>query len=629
MPGGQLGALIHFVRRMGDPAGLRHLADGDLLERFTEHSDEAAFAAILRRHGPLVWGVCRSILHHSHDAEDVFQATFLVLVRRARSIRKRESLGSWLHGTAHRIAVRARAAARQRQAHSLQESVMPISGPGDEVDWELGRVLHDELRRLPEKYRLPVLLCYLEGRTRADAAECLGCTEGMVRGRLERARDLLRRRLTRRGVALSSTTILSVLSANTGVAAVPPVLADATVRIGMALAAGQGASTGLISANVVALSKGALQTMYLSQLKTAAVAILALGTMGVGTAVLTGWTPAASRHEATVQKSDEPQDPPKPPAAAKPEQANDAATERERLVALQSANNLRRLALAMHYYHDVYQEFPAHAICSKDGKPLLSWRVAILPYTKDRDLYKQFKLDEPWDSPRNKKLLERMPEIYAPIGISPPEPFSTFYQVFVGKGAAFEEKRRVRIADFSDSTSRTILIAEGGKAVPWTKPEDLPYAPDKPLPSLGGLFSDVLNVAAADGSVHLLPKKLDEKLLRALITRDGRENVDFEDVELRPRAQTKTLLQENARLRNALRDVRADQQKLMTNINFVQEILARRGDGFANTVSELARENTALKQTLEQGLKDTAALKAQLEKLKKMAAEGDWTMPTK
>jgi RNA polymerase sigma factor (sigma-70 family) len=621
MPHAQLGALIHFVRRLGDPAGLRHLADWELLDRFTERCDEAAFAAILHRHGPLVWGVCRSILRHSHDAEDVFQATFLVLVRKARSIRKRESLGSWLHGTAYRIAVRARAAARQRQVHSLQESVMAIPGSCDEADRELGPVLHDELRRLPEKYRLPVLLCYLEGRTRADAADCLGWTEGMVRGRLERARELLRRRLTRRGVALSLTTILSALSANTGVAAVPAALADATVRIGIALAAGQVASSGLISANVVALSKGALRTMFLSQLKTATVAILALGTMGVGTAVLTGWTPAASRHEAKAQKSDEPEDSPRPPAAAKPEQADDDATARERRLILQSANNLHRLALAMHSYHDVYQEFPAHATYSKDGKPLLSWRVAVLPYTKYRDLYKQFKLDEAWDGPHNKKLLARMPEFYAPIGKSSPEPFSTFYQVFVGKGAAFEAKRRVRIADFTDGCSNTILIAEAGKAVPWTKPEDLPYAPDKPLPSIAGMFKGVLNVAAADGSVHLLPKKLDEKLLRALITGDGRENVDFEDVELRPRARTKTLLQENARLRNALRDVRADQQKLMTNINFVQEILARRGDRYYATVSELARDNTALKQALEQGLKDAAALKAQLEKLKKMAAE--------
>jgi RNA polymerase sigma factor (sigma-70 family) len=622
MPGGQLGALIHFVRRMGDPAGLRHLADQELLERFAERCDGAAFAAILRRHGPLVWGVCHSILHHSHDAEDVFQATFLVLVRKARSIRKRGSLGSWLHGTAYRIAVRARVAARRRQACSLQESVMPISGSCDEADQELGLVLHDELRRLPEKYRQPMLLCYLEGRTRSDAAECLGWTEGMVRGRLERARELLRRRLTRRGVALSSTAILSVLSANTGVAAVPAALANATVRIGMALAAGQAASARLISANVVALSKGALRTMFLSQLKTTAIAILALGTVGVGAAVLTGWTPAASRHEAKAQKSDEPEDSRRPPAVAKPEQADDAGTVREGPLLLQSANKLKLLALAMHYYHDTFQEFPAPAIYSKDGKPLLSWRVAILPYTKDRDLYKQFKLDEPWDSPHNKKLLERMPEVYAPTAISSPEPFSTYYQVFVGKGAAFEGKRGVRIADFTDSTSRTILIAEAGKAVPWTKPEDLSYAPDKPLPSLGGMFRDVLNVAAADGSVHLLPKKLDRKLLRALITRDGRENVDFEDVELRPRARTKTLLQENARLRNALRDVRADQQKLMTNINFVQEILARRGDRYYATVSELARDNTALKQALEQGLKDAAALKAQLEKLKKMAAEG-------
>lgn len=202
---------------------------------------------------------------------------------------------------------------------------------------------------------------------------------------------------------------------------------------------------------------------------------------------------------------------------------------RVRLAALRlkSANTLKQLALAMYAYESVHGRLPAAAIHGKDGKPLLSWRVAILPYIIGEDkLYEQFHLDEPWDSPHNKKLLAQMPKAYAPVRGQTKEPYTTFYQVFVGPGAAFEGEKGLPLAEFTDGTSNTLLIVEAGEPVPWTKPIDLTFDPKKPLPKLGGLFPDLFNACFADGSVRPLRTNLAEKALRALITRNGGELVD-------------------------------------------------------------------------------------------------------
>jgi hypothetical protein len=202
---------------------------------------------------------------------------------------------------------------------------------------------------------------------------------------------------------------------------------------------------------------------------------------------------------------------------------------REAAQRMQSQNNLKQLALAMHNYEAVYQKLPPPAIYSKDGKPLLSWRVAVLPFIEQDNLYKQFKLDEPWDSEHNKKLLDKMPDtLRAPSGTAVTPAGSTHYQVFVGPGAAFESKQGQRITDFTDGTSNTLLIVEAAEAVPWTKPADLTYDPKKPLPKLGGLFKHGFNAVLADASARFIKKGIDEKTLRALITRNGGELIgDF------------------------------------------------------------------------------------------------------
>jgi len=194
---------------------------------------------------------------------------------------------------------------------------------------------------------------------------------------------------------------------------------------------------------------------------------------------------------------------------------DDEAARRERTV-----KNLMELGLAMHRYHDAHKEFPTAAYYNKEGKPLLSWRVAVLPYVGQKKLYEQFNLDEPWDSTHNKKLLAKMPDVFA-VGDAAKQKGATYYQVFTGKATAFDGKKGLRIPnDFPDGTSNTILIIEAKDAVPWTKPADLPYDAKKPLPKLGGLFKDGFHAALADGSVRFIRRTISARTLRDAITRD-------------------------------------------------------------------------------------------------------------
>jgi hypothetical protein len=202
----------------------------------------------------------------------------------------------------------------------------------------------------------------------------------------------------------------------------------------------------------------------------------------------------------------------------------------------QIQKNLRQLAGAMLDYHVTHNRFPPAAAFDEDGRPLLSWRVLLLPYLEEDDLYKQFRFDEPWDSPHNIQLLNRMPEVFAPPsqGIQEQaDPYTTIYQVFVGPGAAFEGRTGMR-RDFPDGASNTILIVTASRAVPWTKPEELVYTPDQPLPPLGvhliypsphtSTTSPLIVFAFADGSTYFINAELiTERTLRALITRNGKD----------------------------------------------------------------------------------------------------------
>jgi hypothetical protein len=197
-----------------------------------------------------------------------------------------------------------------------------------------------------------------------------------------------------------------------------------------------------------------------------------------------------------------------------------------------SQNNLRQIALAMQNFHDTFRGLPLPAAGPNpfDGKPLLSWRVHLLPFLEQVELYKKFHLNEPWNSEHNKKLLPLMPKVYEPVGgVKTKEPYSTFYQVFTGPQTPFFGTRRFGFANFTDGTSNTFLVVEAKEAVPWTKPDDLPYQPDKPLPKLGGLFPEGFNAALADASVRWIPRRTSEKTIRAAITPQGGETIQWDE----------------------------------------------------------------------------------------------------
>jgi RNA polymerase sigma factor (sigma-70 family) len=251
------------------------LSDAQLLERFVSRRDHAAFATLVARHGPMVLAVCRRLLPSVHDAEDAFQATFLVLVRRAAHIRQRELLANWLYGVAHRVATRARTQAARRRTYGGQDiERVAAEAPGEWPDRDVQPVLHEEINRLAAKYRTPVVLCYLQGKTNEEAAQELGCPVGTVKGRLARARNLLRGRLTRRGLAVPAWLVAAALAPNAAPAAVSAMLGEATVQAAMRLAAGE--ATALVSARVADLTDGALRGMGPGHWKAVVAGLVAL-----------------------------------------------------------------------------------------------------------------------------------------------------------------------------------------------------------------------------------------------------------------------------------------------------------------------------------------------------------------
>jgi RNA polymerase sigma factor (sigma-70 family) len=302
MTGAQMGSILCHLRKLAGAPGPGPADDGLLLERFTAQRDEAAFAELVRRHGGLVLGVGRTVLEDWHDAEDVFQATFLVLARKAATVHRPESLASWLFGVAYHLAVKVRADSARRRARERKAAPMPAADPVLDVTLrEVRRVLYEELRQLPDKYRTPLVLCYLEGKTQEEAGRLLGWTKGAVRGRLDRGREKLRGRLARRGLALGAGLIATALTSHPAAASVPSALVHVTVQGALA--------AGTASTPIAALVEGVTKAMILTNGKIATLALLALGLLAAGTGV---------RLHQALAAGPGPQAAPKPPAARGP-----------------------------------------------------------------------------------------------------------------------------------------------------------------------------------------------------------------------------------------------------------------------------------------------------------------------
>jgi RNA polymerase sigma factor (sigma-70 family) len=645
----QTAPIFRHIRRLVAARFPSRQSDMQLLQQFIADRDEDAFAALVQRHGAMVLGVTRSVLRHQQDAEDVFQAAFLVLARKAHTIRKQDSLSSWLYGVAYRLALKAKARAGRRREETSTDPVS-ASTIDDLTTREVRVILHEEMHGLTEGYRAALLLCYWEGMTRDEAAEQLGMSPGAFKKFLERARNLLGSRLVRRGLIPSSAIFAALLTENVVQAGLSSVITKTTTQAAVAFATGKSAGA---SVSAVALAEGAIFTMNITKWAATILAVILVAGLGTGFGLAAyqlvqedaaGARGRVGADQAVQEPKGKGKEAEKPdnerivgvwrittmreggnespevitkfgratftkdgamilniageeqkPGAYKlvekgeidlrpvPGQLNPGIYKfdgndrlsicmgldnrptkfsgdkdsgcmllvferakageekvnaeelakfkkeggldkiREAAARTQSVNNLKQIGLAMHNYHDQEKNFPAHAIYSKDGKtPLLSWRVAILPYIDQQALYNEFKLDEPWDSKHNKKLIAKMPMIYKMPGdgkAKEAKEGETFYQVITGPDTLFNGAKAMKITDITDGTSNTILVVEAKVPVAWSKPDDVPLPKDKDkrLP-LGGCFSNGFHAVFCDGSVRMFPHDVDIAVFRAAIT---------------------------------------------------------------------------------------------------------------
>jgi RNA polymerase sigma factor (sigma-70 family) len=633
--------VLHNLRTAFLARDSGHLTDGQLLDSYVGRHEQAAFEALVRRHGPMVLGVCRRVLHHAQDAEDAFQATFLLLVHKAAAVQPREQVGNWLYGVAYRTALKARGLAARQRARQKPLCDNTCQRPEmDDAECDLKPLLDREVNRLPEKLRLPLVLCELEGRPRREVADLLGLAEGTLSSRLARARARLRHRLARYGPALLAGTLASLLP-HQAAAGVPQPLLAQTIRAAAQHASGA-TTVGSVSAGAAALTRAMLRTMAANRLSFLAALVAALGFLAAAAGLLAHAVPSGKPSLPARPGQTRLTPRPTTPTAGNEHRLKmvgtwvslNGAHQRDRIEELQdfkvvitrgsitfnpdkdkqvytyrldsrrgphridltavngphkgktipgiyaldgdyleicfdgwkgerrprafvttkglggqfllvlkrqtagentpyelSRLNLKRIALAMYAYHNTNDRFPPAAGFSKDGKPLYSWRVLLLPYLYQDNLFKFFRLNEAWDSPNNGLVTQTVIKTFAaPLKKAGANLDTTYYQVLTGKGTAFEGQKGLRLRDFTDGPSHSILVVEADKAVPWTKPEGLVYAAAKPVPKLGGLFKVGFHVLLADGSVRFVKQKVNEKILRRAITRNDGQAFAWEDL---------------------------------------------------------------------------------------------------
>jgi RNA polymerase sigma-70 factor (ECF subfamily) len=301
MATGQPDGIFRHLRRVALLHGGVGLTDGELLEGYLTKQDEAAFESLLLRHGPMVLGVCRRVLRNEADAHDAFQATFLVFLRKAPSISRRQEVGNWLYGVARKTALKAEALNRRRRVKEAQARRVPWTTPPDEDGDDLRIRLDEALTRLPDKYRAAVVLCDLEGKPLKEAARLLGCPLGTVASRLVRARGLLVRRLGRSGVSLSSVALASALGQNLASGSVPSGLVVSTLKAATSVAAGRSASRGALAPRVADLMEGVMRAMVRTKLQTLTAALLAVALLVGGGGLLAYRTLGAEDKKAATE----------------------------------------------------------------------------------------------------------------------------------------------------------------------------------------------------------------------------------------------------------------------------------------------------------------------------------------
>jgi RNA polymerase sigma factor (sigma-70 family) len=470
--------------------------DGALLERFLHHGDELAFEAIVARHGSMVLGVCQRLLGDSHDADDAFQATFIVLVRKGRQLRDADRLGPWLYGVATRVATKARAREVRRRGN-LRPVPAEITAPRDpDGDWFDVRLIVDvELGKLSPKLRDILVLCLLEGFTAEEASRQLACPLGTVKSRLARGREALRGGLTARGLA--PATALAVVAGGSRSALASPVsevLSLTTVRVA-------GLAPEHIPHAVAALTRGAATSMLY---KSNVLAAVICGSVALAGAGLVAW-----------QRS--------PANAGEP--GAQAARDAPDLARDTSVKHIKEIMLAFHNYQSANGYFPPKAIFGADGEPKLSWRVALLPFLDQGALFQAFHLNESWDSPHNRALIARIPEVFTTPS-SPAAHGTTRIRVFEGPGTMFNGSRGAKIEEITDGTSNTVAIVTAREAVTWTRPGDLPFLPGNALPGLDEAAETGVLAGIADGSVRSVQGG-GEDLWKKLITPAGGEVLEW------------------------------------------------------------------------------------------------------
>ena len=383
MSRGQSESMPKPLRVLFETGSMAGMTDGQLVERFVGRQDfegEAAFAALVSRHGPMVLTVCRHLLGDLHLAEDAFQAVFMVLARRARSIRRPELLGPWLHGVATRVAFKARAQVhRRRQRERPEVEMANVELIGCDADApslreEEAALVHMEIGRLPERYRRAVVLCHFEGLTHAEAGRRLGCAPGTIGSLVSRGRDILRSRLARRGVSASALALAASLEPKIAAAAVPLSLERATIQAALCFAPKRAAVAGVVSKRVLEMACGALKYMSWSKLSIAATCLVVLG-LAVAAAGRGAGMPRARLQEKTRKATTEDSSPGLPGAVTQPPTrlANDALFDLDAFFAApRPAENA-----APRYLDALFEFSPEMEICFPEGADRQKRKAAV------------------------------------------------------------------------------------------------------------------------------------------------------------------------------------------------------------------------------------------------------------